>query len=100
MRIVVDIDRLVLDGFPAGADTRQISAAVERELSRLLSAAPPESWRGSAVEHVAAPAGGFAAADSPAAIGGGIARAVGFGIATTQAYETQPAFVGTNGEQP
>jgi hypothetical protein len=100
MRIVVHIDQLVLDGFPAGANTRRISAAVERELSQLLSVAPSDPWRSSVLENVAAPPDRFAAADSPRAVGRGIARAVGFGIATTQAREVQPVFLGTSGEQP
>ena len=99
MRIVVHIDRLVLDGFPAGANTRQLRAAVERELSRLLVARPPDSWRGGAVERVTAPGGVFNAADRPEAIGRGVARAAGFGIATTQAGDVQLAFAGSGGEQ-
>jgi len=100
VRIVVHIDRLVLDGFPAGANTRQLAAAVERELCRLLTAAPFESWRGGAIDHVAAPGGGFSATERPEVIGQAIARAAGFGIAAAQPAAVQPAFPIMGGEQP
>ena len=100
MRVVVHVDRLVLDGFPAGTNTRQLAAAVERGLSRLLAAAQFERWRGGVTEHVTAPGGGVSAADTPEAIGQSIARAAGFGIATTQAGAAQPAFGINGGEQP
>jgi hypothetical protein len=98
MRVVVHVDRLVLDGFPAGTNTRQLAAAVERGLSRLLAAAQFERWRGGVIEHVTAPGGGVSAAHRPEAIGQGIARAVSFGITAAQAGDIQSDFGIAGGE--
>jgi hypothetical protein len=85
MKIVVQIDRLVLDGFSAEIDTRRIRAAIERELSRLLARTPAApQWRGATVDQAAAPAGEFAAANRPETVGRRIAEAANFAIASVQ----------------
>lgn len=80
MRIELDIERLVLVGFP-GADGRRIGAAVEAELTRLLAARVPQRISAG----LSAPrvdAGSFAARpnDSPGTLGRTIAGCVSRGL--------------------
>ena len=84
MRVVLDIERLVLEGLAvSAADARRISAAAEGELSRLLGAGPvPARLRkGIAVPSLPAPALKLASRSTPEAIGIGIAQAVHRGLA-------------------
>ena len=72
MKIVLDIERLVLDGIAATpAEAARIRAAVERELTRLLGAAapPPRLTSGGAVESMRAPHLDLAGKSTPEAIG-------------------------------
>lgn len=91
MKIVLHIERLVLEGLAAETNARQLGAAVEQELSRLLMARRREGWRNGAVDAVSAP-GGFTVADRPAQIALGIARAASIGIGTAQAGDVVTAF--------
>jgi len=100
MKIVVHIDRLVLEGFPPGVNTRRLGAAVERELTRTLLATPFENWRGGDVDHIAAPNGGLTATDGPEALGRSIAQAASFGVSATQQGDIQPPRTGRGEEQP
>jgi len=88
MKIVLDIERLVLDGVTATpAEAARIGFAVERELTRLLGAAalPPRLTSGGAVESVPAAHLDLAGRNTPEAIGQGIARAVHSGLSEAPA---------------
>jgi hypothetical protein len=83
MKIVLDIERLVLDGVTATpAEAARISTAVERELTRLLGAAalPPRLAAGGAVASLPATHLDLAGKNTPEAIGKGIAQAVHGGL--------------------
>jgi hypothetical protein len=76
VKVTLQIDELVLDGFPA-ADRHRIADAVERELGRLLAERGlPQSWSsGGATDRV--DAGEIAPApDGRATTGHDIARAL------------------------
>jgi hypothetical protein len=80
MRIVLHIDHLVLDGLPleAGQGAR-VSAAVERELARLLGSATGFAGplaRGGAVPRVAGPDIALGSAERPDAIGSKVAYSI------------------------
>jgi hypothetical protein len=81
VKIVVHVDRLVLDGL--GTEPRhaaRVQAAVEREVARLLGGAPRGAFGGGAVPHVRAPELRYAPGDSPERTGAGIAASVHDGI--------------------
>jgi hypothetical protein len=86
MKIVLDIERLVLDGMTATpAEAARISTAVERELARLLGTAPvpPRLTAGGAVASLPAAHLDLAGRSTPEAIGKGIAQAVHGGLNET-----------------
>ena len=88
MKIVLDIERLVLDGLAATpAEAARIGFAVERELTRLLRAAalPARLAAGGAVASVPAADLDLAGRNTPEAIGQGIARAVHGGLSEAPA---------------
>jgi hypothetical protein len=79
MRIVLDIERLVLEGLPVtGAEARSIRSAAEGELSRLFGAGPVSARlsNGGAVPSLVAPPLELAPRSTPKAIGIGIAQTV------------------------
>lgn len=86
MKIHVHIERLILDGLPLGpGGGARVQAAVEAELTRLLSsdslAVLAQAWpAGGAVPDVPAAAIRLNAGARPAEIGGQIARSVYGGI--------------------
>jgi hypothetical protein len=83
VNIRLHIERLVLDGLPIGAhDGRLVQAAVEAELSRLLTAgiAPDAFGQGFAVPGVRADAVQLEAGATPQGIGTQVAQAVHGGI--------------------
>jgi|HubBroStandDraft_1064217.scaffolds.fasta_scaffold69663_2 hypothetical protein len=82
MKLVVSIDRLVLDGLAATPrEAARIRASMETELARLLSAEPPGRLRaGGAVPSLPAPALPATAARSPETLGAQIARSVHAGL--------------------
>jgi hypothetical protein len=83
MKIVLHIERLVLDGLPV-ASTRRVAvgAAVERELTRLLASGGLGAHlaHGGALPRIAAPQIRFARRDRADAMGVRIARAIYGGI--------------------
>jgi hypothetical protein len=83
MRIVLHIDRLVLDGFPA-MNTRRLGEIVERELARSLASHSTARWTGVSVDRVASPLVHAAPIDNHAALGRGVARALQSAISSTQ----------------
>lgn len=82
MKIVVHIERLVLDGLlVTSAQGAHVGAALERELARLLAAdAGVRRLQGGAVPRVGAPAIALAQQPRPAEIGRQIAQSVYTGI--------------------
>ena len=83
MRIMVHVDRLVVDGFALNsAEGAQILAATQTELTRLLASSPiPARLRLSeVVPSISAPAALLPTAKSPQAIGTHIARAIHVGL--------------------
>jgi hypothetical protein len=81
-RIEVRIEELVLDGLPP-ADAQGVGAAVERELSRLLTerGIPGHLLQGQAPQLIDAGAFARSLSATPPAVGGEIARAVYGGLA-------------------
>ncbi len=98
MKIVVHIDRILLDGIPAKLDPQRLSATIETELSRFLKAAPLERWRHGAIDDVAASVASVSSTKRPDAIGRGIARATGSVIRRFQATNVEHAFSNITGE--
>jgi hypothetical protein len=83
MRVVLDIERLVLEGLPVtAAEARRIRTAVESELSRLLGACPIAArlLGGGAMPSLTAPPQRLAPRGTPEAVGIGIAQAVHRGL--------------------
>ena len=83
MKIVVHIDRLVLEGLPlTSAQSPRLRRAIERELSRLLSSGGIAAAlsRGGALPRIDAPSIRFGARERPDALGRRIAGAVYGGI--------------------
>lgn len=81
--IVLHIDRLVLEGIPlAHGDSRTLHAAVEQELSRLLTtgAIAPALLAGGAVPRVTAPSITLPGTTSATVLGQRIAGAVHGGL--------------------
>jgi hypothetical protein len=78
MKVVVHIERLVLEGLPVSyAQGAQVRVALARELSAMLAGGlAPELRAGCALPQVSVPQMAFAATDPPAAIGRAIARSV------------------------
>ena len=79
MRVVLEIERLVLEGLPlTPAEAGRLRTAAEGELSRLFGAGPVPArlLRGGAVPSLVAPALDLAPRSKPEAVGIGIARAV------------------------
>jgi hypothetical protein len=87
MKIVLHIDRLVLDGLPVGgSDSPRLRRALTRELTRLLGDGGVAQGLsgGVAVPRVAAPRLSCAAREKPDALGRKIAHAVYAGIGRPQ----------------
>jgi hypothetical protein len=83
MRIVLHIDRLVLDGLPVtGAESPRLRRALARELSRLLASGgvAPSLSGGTALPQVAAARLTTTGREKPDALGRKIAHAVYAGI--------------------
>lgn len=83
MRIVLHIDRLVLDGLPiTGADGPRLRRALARELSRLLASGGVAAGLsgGTALPRVAAPRLTTIGHEKPSALGRKIAHAIYAGI--------------------
>jgi hypothetical protein len=83
MRIVLDIERLILEGLPVtAAEARRMRTVAEGELSRLLGAGPIAArlLGGGAMPSLAAPPLRLAPRGTPEAIGIGIAQAVHRGL--------------------
>jgi hypothetical protein len=79
MRIIVNIERLVLDGLPiTPAEGRQIRRTVETEMRHLLAAGAPEFHpaAASAVPVLTAPMLHLDGGESPAVISARIARSL------------------------
>ena len=79
MKIVLHIDRLVLDGLPVEpAHAARIHRAAERELTRLLGRepAPQQLLAGGAASRIDAPHIAPGPGEGPGALGARIARAV------------------------
>jgi hypothetical protein len=100
MKIFVHIDRLVLDGLPASVDKRRLSAAIQHELPRYLRTVSPECWRGGVFGRMTVPFSPLLPTERPYAIGLGIARAAGFGIASSQTVHQESASWDVGGEHP
>jgi hypothetical protein len=86
MKIVLDIERLVLDGLPVtAAEADRIRRAVEGELSRLLGAGaiPARFLADGTVPSLTAPALDSAAGHAPEALGAELARSVHTGLIGT-----------------
>lgn len=75
MRIVVKVDRVILDGLSGRVDTKRVGAAFEQELSRSLSTVSTEHWRGTSRDKIAANVA-LAGMNSADAIGRRLANAV------------------------
>jgi hypothetical protein len=83
MKIKVHIERVVLAGIPvARADGARIQAAIETELTRLLTAdgLPHHLRTGGALPRLKAPQFHFVATDGAAKIGRSIARSLNGGL--------------------
>ena len=79
MRVILDIERLVLEGLPlTPAESARLRITAEGELSRLLRVGPLPArlLGGGAVPNLSAPALKLASPGTPDAVGTGIARAV------------------------
>jgi hypothetical protein len=87
MNIRLHIERLILDGLPVNSvQSPQVKAAVEAELTRLLTAdgLHNEFSRGGAVPRVPATAFHLLRHDSPTGVGRQIAQSVYGGIGKTK----------------
>jgi hypothetical protein len=83
MKIVLQIDRLVLDGLPVtGAESPRLRRALARELSRLLASGgmAPSLSGGTALPQIPAPHLTTIGRERPEALGRKIAHAVYAGI--------------------
>jgi hypothetical protein len=83
MKVRVRISRLVLDGALVDrSQSRAVAEALRTELSRLLAAAPAESWQARRLRGaVLAPTVQFEPGAGPSRVGRGVARSAATGIA-------------------
>jgi putative IMPACT (imprinted ancient) family translation regulator len=89
--INLHIERLVLDGVPLGsADVPLLQAAMEQELGRLLSSAPPQEWSGGDIAQCAARPVHLAAGGSARAWGRQVAASLFSSIRTDPGRDKQP----------
>jgi hypothetical protein len=76
-RVRVEIDRLVLTGWPLGSrEAAAVRAAVEAELGRLFAAGGETPPAGGAADRVSAGPVAWPTAGGPAGLGAAVARAV------------------------
>lgn len=80
MKLVIHIERLVLDGLPSSAQGPALQAALERELAGLLAQRPLTALSSGAMPHLAAPAIKLAAGSRPAQWGRQIAQSLCTGL--------------------
>jgi len=102
MRIVLDIERLILHGLPLTAvEANRIRSAMAAELSRLLGAGPIPArfFAGAAVASLVAPPLGPAAGRTPEALGTDLAHAVHAGLIGPQFGNRDRAIAGKQGER-
>lgn len=91
MKIVLHVDRIVLDGLDvAPGDAPRIRAAVERELARLFAGTPTERFTGGATPRLSAPGIASVRGETPEALGGRIAAAVHGGLSTEYGGAARP----------
>jgi hypothetical protein len=84
MKVILHIDRFVLEGFPMMSDQR-LSEAIERELAKSFASLPAGRWSGAAVDRVAPLTVNASPADTHNTLGRGVARALHSAISSTQA---------------
>ena len=84
MRIVLHIDRFVLEGFPM-MSTKQLGESIERELAKSFASLPDAPWSGATVDRVAPLTVNVSPADNHNNLGRGVARALQSAISSTQA---------------
>lgn len=83
MRIVLHIDRFVLEGFPI-MTAQHLSEAIERELAKSFASLPAARWSGATVDRVAPLIVNASPADSHNTLGRGVAQALHSAISSTQ----------------
>ena len=88
MKIVLHIDRFVLDGFPM-MSAQRLGEAIEHELTKSLASLPAARWSGVAVDRVAALTVNASPVDDHNTLGRGVARALQSAISSTQASANQ-----------
>ena len=87
MRVLIEIERLVLDGLPVTtSEAPRVRAALESELARLFATGSlnRELGAGGGIARVDAPQISFGWREPPDAIGRGVARSVHAGIGRSE----------------
>lgn len=88
MRIVLHIDRFVLDGFPM-MSAQRLGEAIERELTKLFASPSATRWSGATVDRVDPLIVNASPADTHTTLGRGVAHALHSAVASTQASANQ-----------
>lgn len=88
MKIVLHIDRFVLEGFPMMSAPR-LGEAIARELTKSLASLPAARWSGATVDRVAPLTVNASPADNHNTLGRGVARALQSAISSTQVSGNQ-----------
>lgn len=88
MKIVLHIDRLVLEGLPMMSAER-LGEAIERELTKSFASLPAARWSGASVDRVAPLTVNASPADNHNTLGRGVARALQSAISSTQVSGNQ-----------
>jgi hypothetical protein len=88
MRIVLHIDRFVLDGFPM-MSAQRLGEAIERELAKLFASPSPTRWSGATVDRVAPLIVNASPADTHTSLGRGVAQALHSAVSSTQVSAEQ-----------
>ncbi len=84
MKIVLHIDRIVLEGFTV-VSAQRLAEAIERELTNSLASIPTARWSGATVDRVAPLTVNVSPTDNHNTLGRGVARALQSAISSTQA---------------
>jgi hypothetical protein len=84
MRILLQIDGCVLEGFPM-MSAQRLGEAIERELVKSFASLPAAHWSGATVERVAPLTVNASPADTHNALGRSVAHALHSAISSTQA---------------
>jgi hypothetical protein len=98
MRVVLHIERLVLDCLPANIDAGRVRAEIERELSDRLKDSPSRPWQAASIDRASSAISHGQTLDTSSGIAQRVSSAVQSAIAATQPRAIPPIHARHRGE--